>query len=95
MSVHVVGVEEFENLAQRVGVLETRLAAAAEPWPEHMGIERAAAYLDMTPDALRKLVQRRKIAFSQEGPGCRLSFARADLDEYARRHRIDPEEVSA
>jgi excisionase family DNA binding protein len=73
-----------------VDAIAAALPAPTKPWPEYMGVERAAAYLDMTPEALRKLVQRRKIPFSQEGPGCRLSFARADLDEYARRHRIDP-----
>ena len=87
MTVHVVGVEEFQALAGRVAELEQRLAAATEPWPEHMGAETAARYLDLSPEALRKLVQRRNVPFSQEGPKCRLSFERSLLDEWMKTFR--------
>lgn len=63
------------------------LPAPTEPWPEYMGVERAAAYLDTTPEALRKLVQRRKVPYSQEGPKCRLSFERRLLDEWMETFR--------
>lgn len=86
MSVLTVTAEEFEALADKVAELEAR--PAVEPWPEHMSVETAARYLDMTREALRKLVQRRKVAYSQECKGGRLSFARIDLDEFARRHRV-------
>ena len=71
------------------------LPAPTEPWPEHMGVETAGRYLDLSPEALRKLVLRRKVPFSQEGKGRRLSFERRALDAWMRDQRIEPEEDDA
>jgi hypothetical protein len=58
-------------------------------WPAHMNIDTCARYLDTTPHRIRKLVARSAIPFSQEGAGCRLSFARRDLDDWMARFRRD------
>ena len=71
------------------------LPAPTDSWPDHMGVEMAARYLDLSPEALRKLVQRRKVPYSQEGPKCRLSFERRALDAWMRDQRIEPEEDDA
>lgn len=50
------------------------------PW---LTVEPAADYLGMTPDALRKLAQRRRIKYHQPtGERGRLYFAKRDLDEW-------------
>jgi excisionase family DNA binding protein len=55
---------------------------AGRSWPEWMSVETAAAYLDVSPEGLRKLVARRQIPFSQEATGCRILFGRRDLDAW-------------
>jgi excisionase family DNA binding protein len=56
-------------------------------WPEWMSVETAARYLDVPPERVRKLKDRREIPFHQEGVGCRVFFARRDLDEWMREFR--------
>jgi excisionase family DNA binding protein len=73
-----------------LNAIAAAMPAPTEPWPEHMGVERAAAYLDISPESLRKLVGRRRIPFHQEGKGCRLSFSRCDLDEWMATQRVQP-----
>jgi hypothetical protein len=62
----------------------------AEAWPEWMRLPTAARYLDVSADALRNLVARRKVAYSQEGQGCAIWFRRGDLDEFLLRSRREP-----
>jgi excisionase family DNA binding protein len=67
------------------------IAAAISPtdttWQEWFNVEDAAAYMDVSPERVRKLIARRAIAFSQEGPGCRVFLRRTDLDTYLNEQR--------
>jgi excisionase family DNA binding protein len=58
-------------------------------WPEWMNVETVARYLDVSPERIRKLKARREIPFHQEGPGCRVLFRRAEIDNWmsGARHR--------
>jgi len=56
-----------------------------EAWPEWMSGEKAAKYLDVSAERLRKLQARRQIPFHQEAPGCRVFFRRRDLDDWMSR----------
>ena len=49
----------------------------------------AAKFIGTEVGAIRKLVERRKISYNQEGPGCRVWIARRDLDAFMRRTVTD------
>ena len=51
-------------------------------WPEWMSVETAAAYLDGSPERLRKLQARRRVPYYQDAPGCRVLFRRSELDAW-------------
>jgi excisionase family DNA binding protein len=51
-------------------------------WPEWMSVETTARYLDVTEERIRKLKDRREIPYYQDGPGCRVFFRRAELDDW-------------
>jgi excisionase family DNA binding protein len=53
-------------------------------------LSEAAAYLGMTPSALRKLAKRGGIVFFQHGSRGRLKFKAEWLDEYIARHTRRP-----
>lgn len=55
-----------------------------EPVPDWLDSRRAAEYLGVHRDTLRKLAAERAIPAEQDGPGCKLFFRRADLDEWRR-----------
>ena len=65
-------------------------ASAGETWPEWLNVERAAGYLDCTPERIRKLIARREIPFHQEAPGCRIFFRREELDAWMAASRRGP-----
>jgi excisionase family DNA binding protein len=74
-------VELVEAIAARAAeIVVERLQVGQQSWPEWMGIETAAQYLDVSPERLRKLQARRRLPFHQEGPGCRVFFRRSELD---------------
>jgi excisionase family DNA binding protein len=54
---------------------------ASAEWLDSRG---AAEYLGFHRDTLRKLAAERAIPAHQEGPGCKLFFRRADLDEWRK-----------
>jgi excisionase family DNA binding protein len=64
--------------------LLTELRADSQRWPEWMSVETAAHYLDVSPERVRKLQARRAIPFQQEDVGCRVFFARRQLDDWMR-----------
>jgi excisionase family DNA binding protein len=66
-----------------------------EAWPEWMSVPTAARYLDISEERLRKLIGRRQVPFYQEGPGCRISFCRSELDEWMQRFRREAREGGA
>jgi excisionase family DNA binding protein len=67
------------------------IAAAISPTDtarqEWLNVDSAAAYMDVSAERVRKLIARRAIAYSQEGPGCRVLLNRRDLDAYLIDHR--------
>lgn len=58
--------------------------ASSDALPEWLDSRRAAEYLGVHRDTLRKLAAERAIPAEQDGPGCKLFFRRADLDEWRR-----------
>jgi excisionase family DNA binding protein len=60
-----------------------------ESWPEWMGVPRAARYLDVSEERLRKQIARRQVPYYQEAPGCRISLRRSELDEWMQNFRHD------
>jgi excisionase family DNA binding protein len=74
--------EALEAVAERVAAM-LRLSSEDRDdagWPEWMGVETAARYLDVSPERVRKLQARGLLPYYQEGPGCRLFFNRRELD---------------
>jgi excisionase family DNA binding protein len=76
--------EAVEAIATRAAelVLEQFALNGGSEWPAWMSVERAAAYLDVSPERVRKLISTRSIPYSQEGPGCRVFLQRSALDEW-------------
>jgi excisionase family DNA binding protein len=73
----------LDMLAARVAhLVQVDDSTPPEPWPEWMSVTTAAAYLDVPVERLRKLKERGRIPFSQEGRGCRVFFRRSDLDSW-------------
>jgi excisionase family DNA binding protein len=82
---------ELELNGARVPVMLGSAAVAAiaaavarnehdEGWPDWMGVETTARYLDVSPERVRKLIAARRIPYSQEAPGCRVFMRRSALD---------------
>jgi excisionase family DNA binding protein len=75
-----------EELADRLATklaAQLRVASAGgdEVW---LDTRRAAEYLGVHRDTLRKLAAERAVPSEQDGPGCKLFFRRGDLDEWRR-----------
>jgi excisionase family DNA binding protein len=60
---------------------------ASTPW---MCIERAARYLDVSVERIRKLKEAAAIPYYQENPRCRVFFHRDDLDAWMGQFRQSP-----
>jgi excisionase family DNA binding protein len=74
-----------DRLADRVAALiAARLGPADNTEVEWFDSRRAAEYLGVHGDTLRKLATERAIPSEQEGTGCKLYFRRADLDAWRR-----------
>jgi excisionase family DNA binding protein len=85
--------DAVQALAERVATLvQERMATAegAAGWPAWMDVKAAASYLGCEATVVRKLIQHRKIRYSQEAPGCRIWIARLDLDTWLRGLQHDP-----
>ncbi len=61
-----------------------RLAAPREPASENRWLTtaQAAERLGCHRDTVRKLAAERAIPYEQDGPGCKLYFKAADLDQW-------------
>jgi excisionase family DNA binding protein len=76
----------ISDVADRVAaaVVAQLSAASSEALPDWLDSRRAAEYLGVHRDTLRKLAAERAIPAEQDGPGCKMFFRRADLDEWRR-----------
>lgn len=76
----------IEDLAERVAaaVISQLAATEEQELPEWLDSRRAADYLGVHRDTLRKLAAERAIPAHQDGRGCKLFFRRSDLDEWRR-----------
>lgn len=72
------------EVAERVAAaVVARLGAgSSEAVHEWLDSRRAAEYLGVHRDTLRKLAAERAIPAEQDGPGCKLFFRRSDLDAW-------------
>lgn len=79
-----------ELLGQLADLVADKLAArlagpqvdCADKW---LDTRRAADYLGIHRDSLRRLAAAKEIPSEQSGAGCKLFFRRLDLDEWRRR----------
>lgn len=73
--------EQFDSLVEAVYErLVERSAVARADGPEYLSVKDAAAYLGCTEGRIRKLIERRQLPCSQDGPRCRVFVSRTDLD---------------
>src|SRR5262249_18360033 len=79
----------LDEIARRTAeiVLAQLAADRGSARPEYLDVKAAAAYSGMTVGRLRKLIERRKVAVSQEARGCRIFVARRDLDAWMEERR--------
>ena len=73
-------------LVERVAdaVVARLTGPAPEARPEWLDSRRAADYLGLPRDTLRKLATEGAIPAEQDAPGCKLFFRRCDLDGWRR-----------
>lgn len=76
----------IEDLAERVAtaVISRLSASENQRAPEWLDSRKAAEYLGVHRDTLRKLAAERTIPAHQDGRGCKLFFRRSDLDHWRR-----------
>src|SRR4051794_9148463 len=78
----------LERLADLVADrLRSTLATSTLSDDRWLGSKAAADYLGLTLDALHRLTSNGAVSFSQDTPGGKLWFRRADLDTYRERGR--------
>ena len=77
----------IDQTAERIAFTVVAELAAARPndQDEWLDSRRAAEYLGVHRDTLRKLAAERAIPAEQDGRGCKLFFRRVDLDGWRRR----------
>jgi Helix-turn-helix domain len=71
-----------DDLARRVASIVLESLPATGPVSPWLNVERAADYLDTTPDAIRGMVKRGQVVVHRSSTG-RLLFRREDLDAHA------------
>ena len=74
-----LGPEDLAELAQRLAPYLQAPAASEDGW---MNAKQTADYLGISIHALHRLTSERRIPFTQERPGARCYFRRAELDEW-------------
>jgi hypothetical protein len=73
----------LDELADRLAPKLAARLAAREPLPgEWLASSKAAAYLDLSVNALHKHTAARAIPFEQDGPGGKMWFKRSELDAW-------------
>lgn len=83
--------DDVERIARRVAeLLRPELRPSATSADRWLTTAEAAEHLGLTLHALRHLVARRAIPYSQERPGARQFFKRTDLDRWRDEHGHDP-----
>jgi excisionase family DNA binding protein len=81
--------DQIREIARAVAEILRADLAPATNTPEYFTVADAADYLGITVGRLRKVIARREITIHQEGRGCRIVLARADLDGYLARLRVE------
>lgn len=76
-----MGAVEIPELDEIRRVVREELEHALQP-PQLFSVKSAAAYLDMTEEALRGLLKRGQIECRRSAPG-RITFTREQLDRHA------------
>lgn len=71
----------IDQLAAQAGPSQTHGSSGQDEWFDS---RRAAEYLGVHRDTLRKLAAERAIPAEQDGPNCKLYFRRSDLDSWRR-----------
>jgi len=80
--------EVLDEIARRTAeIVLAELAADRGSAPEWMDVREASLYAGCTVGRMRKLIERRELAYSQEAPGCRIFVARRDLYEFMQSNR--------
>lgn len=74
--------------ADLAAVLQPHLQQQEQPAGGWMDSRKAAEYLGLTIAALHRHTAARTIPFSQDGPGGKCWFNRAELDEWRRRSGV-------
>lgn len=71
--------DQLDAIAERIAA---KLASQA-PWDDEcFDSRKAAAYLGVHRDTLRRLAAEGRVNCEQDGPGCKLYFRRSDLDRW-------------
>lgn len=85
LALGLVALLDEDALDELAKLLAPRLQRLAEPSADAAGwldTSAAAAYLGISKHALHRLTSERRIPFSQDTPGARCYFRRADLDAW-------------
>ncbi len=75
--------------------LMARLSVPSEAADEWLDTRKAAEYLGVHRDTIRRLAAERAIPNEQEGAGCKLYFRRSDLDAWRCSGRPLPQRFAA
>ena len=78
--------EQIDTIVERV-LARLDASAVRGDAPEYLSVKDAANYIGATEGRVRKLVERKRIPVSQDGPGCRVFISRTDLDRFMHDNR--------
>jgi excisionase family DNA binding protein len=78
--------EIVEAIVERV-LARMKAAVDRGDAPEYLSVNDAATYLGCSVGRVRKLIERRRIPVSQDGPRSRIFISRTDLDLFMHDRR--------
>lgn len=79
--------DQLDVIAGRVAAILRVEQPIQTDVPAYFDTKAAAVYLGCSEQRVRKLIARRKVPFHQEAVGCRITFARHDLDQWMAAQR--------
>jgi excisionase family DNA binding protein len=82
---------EIQTLYDGIEQLKQRVAKLEEGVPAYFDTARAAKYICVSAWTIRELAKDERIAYTRigEGPKAPYIFARADLDEFIKKRRVN------